>query len=133
VRADAARSLWTLTDSSVVRYLGVGVLSYGVDLGLLALGYSVLGWPLWVATSVGFWTSFAVNFGLNRVLTFRSTARAGWQLVRYSLLVAVNYLASLLIVGLAEHIGAGYAVGKTASVGILVIVNYAAYRWWVFT
>ncbi len=132
VSESQVRTAGPVLDSSLLRYLGVGVLSYGVDLGLLALCYSVLGLPLWVATSVGFWTSFAVNFGLNRSVTFRSRGPAARQLVKYSLLVAVNYLASLLIVGLAERIGVGYAIGKTVSVGILVVVNYVAYRWWVF-
>lgn len=122
-----------LVRSSGARYLAVGVLSYVVDLGLLALCYSVLGLPLWLSTSVGFWTSFALNFGLNRAVTFRSRSPAVGQLVKYSLLVTLNYLANLTIVAAAEHVGAGYAVGKTVSVGILVVVNYAAYRWWVFT
>jgi putative flippase GtrA len=117
---------------SVPRYLGVGILSYAVDLGLLALCYSVFGLPLWLATSVGFWTSFLVNFGLNRSVTFRSRGRKLPQLVKYSLLVSLNYLASIGLVSLAEAIGAGYAVGKTVSVGILVVVNYLAYRYWVF-
>jgi putative flippase GtrA len=116
----------------VTRYLAVGVISYLVDLGLLALCYSLLGAPLWLATSVGFWTSFALNFALNRSLTFRSRGSPVRQLVKYSLLVAINYGASLVLVAVAESIGIGYAVGKTVSVGVMVVVNYLAYRYWVF-
>lgn len=118
--------------SAVAWYLGVGVFSYAIDLGILSLCYEVFGWPLWLATVTGFWITFFVNFGLNRRFTFQAQGRNAPQLVRYGVLVAFNLAATVVIVWVAEWAGIGYFPGKTAAVGALAIVNFIAFRMWVF-
>jgi putative flippase GtrA len=117
---------------TVVRYVGVGVLSLVVDAGTLGLLYEVAGWPLWLATSAGFWLSFTVNFLANKYVTFGARAHGARQLVRYSVLVGLNYLANLgLVTGLVA-LGLAAVPAKVIAVALLSILNFLAYRQWVF-
>lgn len=121
------------TRSSVLRFLAVGGLSYVVDAGTLAALHGGLGVPLLAATSVAFATGLAVNFGLNRTVVF--AARSGGlpgQFTRYLVLVGVNYLLTLLIVGGLAALGVNYLLAKTIAVALNAMLNYTAYRFWVF-
>jgi putative flippase GtrA len=130
-----AREGWTVDAvlrHSLFRYLAIGVLSFAVDFGLLVTSYEVVGTPLWFATSAGFWGSFLFNFFANKTLAFRAPRRTHVQLLRYSILVAANYAANLLIVGGAAALGVGYQTGKVVAVACLTVCNYVLYRTWVF-
>ncbi|MCO7274278.1 MULTISPECIES: GtrA family protein [Cellulosimicrobium] len=122
----------TVLGHSAFRYLLVGGFAFLLDLGLLALSYRVLGAPLWLATAVGFWGSFAFNFTLQRRYAFGGAMPTGPALWRYGVLLAVNSLANIAVVGLFEHLGWGYAVGKVAVTVAQTVWNYFAYRYWVF-
>lgn len=103
-----------------------------MDLGVLALLHSVFGVPLAVATTAGFATGLATNFGLNRVFAFRSRSLVGPAVAKYLVLVGVNYLTTLaMVVGLTA-IGMPYAAAKTLATIVNAVMNYAAYRWWIF-
>jgi putative flippase GtrA len=54
------------------------------------------------------------------------------QLVRYFVLLGINYLATLGIIAVAQRIGVGYQVGKVAAVAVTTVWNYLAYQLWVF-
>jgi len=116
----------------MVRYLAVGVLSLVVDAGTLWLLYNVAGRPLWLATTAGFWLSFAVNFWANKYVTFGARTDGTRQLLRYSLLVALNYGANLGIVTGLVALGLPAVVAKVIAVGLLTGLNFIAYRAWVF-
>jgi putative flippase GtrA len=119
---------------SVARYLAVGLLSYGVDIGILTLCWSVIGLPLWMSTSAGYWVSFGVNFLLSRHWTFGVSHLApGSQLLRYSVLVAVNFVVTLLAVTGLHRIGLGVLVAKTITLAVLTASTFIVYRTWVFT
>jgi putative flippase GtrA len=93
---------------------------------------NVLNRPLWFATTVGFWLSFAVNFGANKYVTFGARANGRRQLARYSVLVGLNYLANLAIVTSLVELGLAAVVSKVIAVAVLTGVNFIAYRQWVF-
>lgn len=116
-----------------VLYIGVGVLSLLVDAGTLWLLYEHAGAALWVAASAGFWLSFAVNFSANKYLTFSARTGGRGQLVRYSLLVVLNYLANLGIVTGLVALGFDAVLSKIVAVAALTSVNFFAYRHWVFS
>jgi putative flippase GtrA len=116
----------------MVRYIGVGVLSLVVDAGTLWLLYDVAGRPLWLSTSAGFWLSFAVNFAANKYFTFGVRTDGTRQLLRYGVLVALNYLANLGIVTGLVALGLPAVAAKVVAVGLLTGLNFLAYRHWVF-
>jgi putative flippase GtrA len=117
---------------SAFRYLLIGGAAFFVDLGLLALGYRVLGLPLWLATGLGFWGSFAFNFTLQRRLAFGGVMPTGTALWRYGALLAVNTVANIVVVEVFERTGLGFATGKVVVTVAQTVWNYLAYRYWVF-
>ncbi|WP_181408429.1 GtrA family protein [Schumannella sp. 10F1B-5-1] len=121
-----------------LRYLLVGGFCFLVDFALLALLKAVLGWPVWIATGVAFLVSFVVTYTLQRLVAFSADTPHGRALVRYAILVAINTVASSLIVAgldtLLDSAGftQGWAIGKIVATAITTVWNYFAYRYWVF-
>jgi putative flippase GtrA len=115
-----------------LRYVGVGLLSLVVDAGTLWLLYDVAHQNLLLATSTGFWLSFWVNFVANKYLTFAATTGGGRQLGRYVVMVALNYLSNVAIVATLVELGLPAVISKIIAVGLLTVVNFSAYRYWVF-
>lgn len=130
----ASRSLFKrLPSYSGVRYLIAGGLSFLVDFGLLALLHDVLFWPVWLASGVSFLLSFVFTYTIQRAFSFGSRAPHGRALLRYTLLVAFNTLATILIVSLVNSSVVGWAGGKVVATVVTTVWNYFAYRYWVFT
>jgi putative flippase GtrA len=113
-------------------YVGVGVAGFVVDFGLLVLFREVVGTPIWLATSIAFWASLAVVFLCNKYVTFGARGMGHQQLLRYFILLGINYVITLGIVALAERTGVGYQWGKVVSVALTTSWNYFAYQFWVF-
>jgi putative flippase GtrA len=121
------------TSGQAVRFLVVGLLSYVVDVATLWTTVSLLGWPLLVGTTAAFAVAFVVNFGLGRSWVFRATAhRSGPQVVRYAILVAVNYLLTLVLVSLLTGLGLGLILAKTLTVAVNAVLNFFVGRHWVY-
>lgn len=118
--------------TGVLRYLAAGVLAFLVDFGLLALFREVLGWPTAIAAAVAFLMSFAFTYTIQRTLGFMSGAPHGRALIRYTILVALNTVATAVIVASLDQTPAGWGVGKVLATASTTIWNYFAYRWWVF-
>ncbi|AMB57835.1 GtrA family protein [Microterricola viridarii] len=117
---------------SGVRYLFAGGLSFLVDFGLLALFHVVFGWPTGIAAGVAFVGSFAFTYTIQRTFSFGAQTPHGRALVRYTLLVAANTLATMGIVALIDSTVAGWGVGKVVATIVTTAWNYFAYRYWVF-
>jgi putative flippase GtrA len=113
-------------------YVGVGLAGFVVDFGLLVLFREAVGTPVWVATTIAFWGSLAVVFLCNKYVTFGAKGMGHRQLVRYFVLLGVNYLVTLGIIALAERTGLGYQWGKVVSVALTTVWNYFVYQFWVF-
>jgi putative flippase GtrA len=116
----------------IALYIGVGLVGFCVDFGLLLLFREVFATPIWVAATIAFWASLAVVFLSNKYLTFGARGMGHRQLVRYFVLLGINYLATLGIIAVAQRIGVGYQVGKVAAVAVTTVWNYLAYQLWVF-
>ncbi len=116
--------------------IGFGVISGGtfaLDLGLLTVMRSGLGWPLPVAITIGYVIAFSVNYLLNRVFNYRSHAPVGPQAGVYALVVLVNYLVCILGVGAGlAAVGVDYHLARVLAGGCEAVFMYAAVRWVVF-
>lgn len=114
-------------------YLTIGLLSVGIDVGLLVLLTEATGLPLPVATATAFLTSVLVNFTLNRlVFAGAATADIVAHAARYTALVVANLLVTVLVVTSAEAAGAPYVIAKLAVVAGSTLWNFLLYRHWVF-
>jgi putative flippase GtrA len=120
------------TARSLPRFLIIGVLSFIIDAGTLFLTHGLLKMWLPLATTIAYAVAFTVNFGLNRVWAFGSTAAVTGQATRYIALTGVNYLITLLIVDGLAALGMSYLLAKVIATAVIAGINYVAYRNWVF-
>jgi putative flippase GtrA len=121
-----------LARHSAVRYLIIGGLSAAADFGLLVLLHGWLGVWLPLATLVAVVTAFLLNFALNRVWSFGSTAPIVRQFSRYLILGCGNWTFTVIGVAALSWLGLEYLVAKTVTLVLATTVNYLAYRVWVF-
>ena len=115
-----------------LRFLVVGVASVAVDTTVLVVLRELAATPLWLATTAAFAAALGVNFSLNLRWVFGVQGRLPARLARYGVLVVVNYLLTLvLVLGLAG-VGMHYLLAKWVAIAVAAVVNYVAYRRWVF-
>lgn len=128
------------------RYTLSSLLCAVVDGWLFALLSSVLEWKLWgiahtaAAAGGARLVSSLLNFALNRRLVFRFTGRSMQALVRYYILVIVQYLAQLVLTqGLFQllHIQREYSTVRHTVIYVIVmmalfVASYVVQRRWVF-
>lgn len=122
--------LWS---SSAARYLAVGAFAFVFDVGVLSLLHDVFGIRLGIATPSAFLLSFAVTYTLQRTVAFRSDDSVAPSVLRYTLLVAFNTVATTAIVWAIDAVGWPWLVGKITAVAATTVWNYFAYRYWVFS
>ena len=109
-----------------------GGMAFLLDFGLLALFHEVFGWEVWLATGLAFAITFAFNFTAQKLFTFTSTSQTSSSLLRFTLLVAFNTVATVAIVTLISLTPAGWAAGKIVATVVTTVWNYFIYRYWVF-
>lgn len=115
------------------RFLVVGVASAITDIGGLYLLHAVVGMWLPLAAATSFLASFAVNFTLNRRWTFDAQAGAtGGQLVRFTVLVAINTVLTSVGVTAITGLGLNFMVAKLIVVVVVTAANFVVLRLWVF-
>lgn len=93
--------------------------------------HELLDWPVWIATAVAFLLSFAYTYTLQR-LAFRSERTHGTALVRYTVLVAVNLVATSGLVALLAVTPIGWVGAKVVTTAVTTVWNFFIYRYWVF-
>lgn len=121
--------LWAL---GPVRYLTMGGLAFLFDAGVLWLLHDGFGLDLALSTAAAFLLSFAVTYTLQRTFAFGGDSGVAPSIVRYTILVLFNTLATTAIVWLVDALGAPWIVGKIAAVVATTVWNYFIYRYWVF-
>ena len=124
----------SLKKSSGAKYLLAGATAFGTDYLLLVTTYYIVGLPLKVATSIGFFSGFLVSFSLNRQWVFWSDhhKNLGRQVVEYVILLLFNYLFTVWAVSFLNSHGIKPAIGKIGVMGLIVCWNYALFRWVIF-
>jgi putative flippase GtrA len=120
----------------LVRYAFSGTSALITEEVALFLCHGLLGWPLWLATTIAYGAAFALNFTLNRVFTFAEDgAREGavqGQTVRFAILVGVNYFVTQGAMYLLTNAGINYLIAKPLATLIIMIYNFYLYKVWVF-
>jgi len=115
-----------------LEYLGVAAIATAADVGtvLLCRAQDLL---LFLAVALGFAANVVVGFVLQRFFVFRGSRRtlraATW---RYGALVGSNVLIGVGGVTLVVEAGSPYLLARLVSSALIVALNYAALRWWVF-
>lgn len=120
--------------NSVFRFLFVGGLTYIVDMAVLIGLYSGFHAPRAVAAGTSFWVGLLFSFLLQKFVAFQDYQREmkaiSRQAVWYAVLVAFNYVITLLIVSLFP---AKYLIlSRTVAVAVTCIWNYFFYKKIIF-
>lgn len=132
---NAKRLLRNARNSQFIRYIFVGGTSYILEIGLLAYLEYGLHIPTVVSVSISFWFGFLVAFVLQKIVTFedrqRSVKKIAWQSISYALLVAFNFIFTLVFVQLCSPV-AGVLIARTIALVITTIWNYVVYSKVIF-
>ncbi|UVJ38302.1 GtrA family protein [Arthrobacter sp. CJ23] len=127
------RRLWNFgRNSHLVKFLIVGVASFAIDLGILALLHDGAHVDLWIATPVAFAASLVFNFYVQKKFTFESGAKAHVSFLKYGSLVVFNLIATDVIVNVIAGAGHAYAIGKIVSTLATTGWNFLLYKYWIF-
>lgn len=116
--------------TNLKRYLVVGAVAYLVEMfSLFGLHHGLSFSPI-KAVAVSFWVGFIVAFTLQKLVAFqnydkRARAVAG-QLAYYSLLVAWNYMFTLAMVKLFNHLASVFII-RTMVILIITSWNFIIY------
>jgi len=120
--------------ASILVFLGVGTFSAVVN--LLSFGffwhYAHLNYQ--VSVSIAYVLSVLVHFILNRYVTFGDYSTTFLpQIQRYLIMLATNYLITLLIVQLVvELLHFSPYAGIIGAIGCTVSISYFMSRFWIF-
>ncbi len=117
---------------ALLRFLVAGITSVAVDTAVLVALRELTPTPLWAATTIAFAAAVGVNFGLNLRWVFGAQGQLPGRLARYSVLVVVNYLLTLVLVLALTEVGVYYVLAKWVATAVGAVVNFVAYRHWVF-
>lgn len=123
-----------LASHSAAKYFIVGLGASGSDYVLLVFSYYVLGFPLKLSTTLGFFTGFLISFTINKKWVFageqhKNTRR---QAAEYLLLLGFNYVFTVWAVSLLNNHGLGPAISKVMVLAVIMCWNYALFRWFIF-
>ena len=108
----------------------VGVVSVAVDLfALLELVHLEV--PPLIAVTISFIAGMLVNIWLHANLTFKTTLNTD-RIVRFLMILCINYLVTLAAVLFFEKQGFSYLLGKLISLPLIAIHGFLWSRLWIF-
>lgn len=111
-------------------FVAGGVLTAAIDIGLMQLALSQGVAPLPAAT-FGFAAGLAVNYAFHARVTFARLTRRH-SLLRYLVVVALNYGLTLLLVALAQALAGHPLAGKLISLPLVAANGFLLSKYWVF-
>jgi putative flippase GtrA len=117
----------------VLRFCGVGVLSYGLGIVLAALFHEVSGLIPEVAVGLSLAILLLTNFFLARAFIFRSSGHVHHELLRFGVTSAAmrgaEYLAFL---ALLNGLGINYLISLTVAMALSSVGKFVLYKKVVF-
>ncbi|MQA14259.1 MAG: GtrA family protein [Pseudonocardiaceae bacterium] len=116
----------------MVGFAVLGLLTFAVDLVLLAVLERVTVLPLPASVTLAYAVAFGLNYLLNRTLNFRSHAPVGPQLARFVVVIACDFGITLGVTTGLTTVGVDFRIARVAAAACVAVFTYSAYRWWVF-
>lgn len=111
-------------------FVGGGLLSAGVDIACMTLLLHRGTEPVLAAT-LGFAAGLVVNYLYHAKLTFAVKVTAA-SVAKYLSIVGINYLTTIVMVTLADHLFAMPLAGKIVSLPLVAITGFVLSRKWAF-
>jgi putative flippase GtrA len=111
-------------------YIGIGILTACIDIGAMqALLVAGVGHP--GAVSVGFILGLIFNYFSHQRVTFKAQ-NSRRSVVRFGVLVVLNYLLTMLCVELSVITVDNVLAGKLVSLPLVAMNGFLLGRYWVF-
>jgi putative flippase GtrA len=118
----------------IVRFLGVGVISFPMGIGVSAFLHEILAWSEEASVGTAMVALLATSFALSRSFIFRATGPARLQLARFLVVaLAARTGEYLLFLALLQLAGLPYLWSMTSALLISLSLKFLAYRVWVFS
>lgn len=112
----------------------VGMINTAIDMAVYILLHSVLGMHYLLANIFAFLAAAINSYNLNRRWTFRSTA-ADWrrEMTQYLAVIGLGFcLNEGLLYILVDRFSLHSIVAKVLVIGVVLVWNFGANRWWTF-
>jgi putative flippase GtrA len=117
----------------ILRFAGVGGITFAVGLAVTALSHELLGLPEQVGAGIALAVLLVLGFVLSRTFTFESSGHIGRQAWKFlfvgGLMRGFEYF---LFLGLFSGIGLNYLIAFCLALGISFFVKFFLYRNWIF-
>jgi putative flippase GtrA len=108
--------------------------AFSADYFVLVISYYILNLPLWLSTSLGYFTGFAISFTINRRWVFGGKQREiRRQVPEYFTLVVFNYIFTVVSLGFLNNRGITPGISKLLVMILIMCWNYVLFRWVIFT
>ena len=118
--------------SQIIRYGFVGGASAILELALFQAFYSFTDVGIAQSNIIAVVVSTAVNFAMNRSVTFRSTSNPIKSLVLYLMLFLFNTAFSTLTITWFTSFGLYPIIAKILTMACIIMWNYVLYRKFIF-
>jgi putative flippase GtrA len=110
----------------------LGTATFLFDMAVLAALLHSTALPFQVCVGVGYLAAFGLNYVLNRTMNFRSHAPVGGQLLRYAVVMALDFAFTLEVTELLHEAGLPAMVARVATACCVGLFTYVGARFWVF-
>ena len=126
---------WCLTHKvKFYKYFVVGVSGVVADIGLLYIASDLIGIRPFNAILVTQIIVITFNFLLNKHWSFKSQGSHQKELIRYSIVMAWNYLFGALAMYVGNDIlGINHLIIRTLTIAVAVAWNFLLYNYWVYS
>lgn len=128
-----------LIDSSVLKFLLVGILNTLIGCGTMFLLYNLAGCSYWISSAANYMVGSIISFFLNKHFTFENHERSWKQVAKFALNVIVCYIIAYgMAKPLVFHVLSGQAANIQENVAMLVGMclytglNYLGQRFFAF-
>ena len=119
-----------LLDAQFMIFIAGGIVSAILDICILQI-MIFMGYVNILSVTAGFFGGLIVNFTFHVKLTFKSVT-SFLILIRFLLVVLVNYLITVAFVMISFSFLENVLVGKIASLPIIAINGFLLSKYWVF-
>ena len=128
-----AIDLYHFNKRSFVMFCVVGILNVTIYVGLYAFFDKVIKLGNIFALTLSFILAASFQFTANRFFSFQAGGRRYTKdILKYCILLLVNYLISVLVVYVATWINQPPIYGILAISGFCPFLNYVLFRYWKF-
>ncbi len=118
-------------NTNLKRYIVVGGFAYVTEMMVIFLGVKVFNLNNVLVVGISFWIGFVVAFILQKLITFGNLDKRfhiiGKQLTIYGVLIAFNYLLTLMAVNIFSKYMSVYLI-RTLIILFITVINFNVYK-----